>query len=229
MGKGQREKGLIWPAALYSLISKSRRQACPHFLPSPYAFLLSFVGDRLNANSICKSFSLMNTHGVIYNAVGAVLRIALVLALVAAVWSIYNQLPDDDRGKMKSGTEAIPETSLQIILHGPPDASSPPLNLPVQLYPIDVNAAQNEFFSERRPGKRLDDFLAERMGTRAPIEARFDENGQVTVTVKAGPWWIHTTLPGDLNIEWRLRVNVSGSKQTVELTPDNAYTRTKSF
>jgi len=171
----------------------------------------------------------MNTHGFIYNAVGAVLRIALVLALVAGVWSIYRQLPDDGGGKMKSGADASTETSLQINLRGVSDTSSPALKVPVQLFPIDVNAAQDEFFSERRPGKRLDDFLAERMGNRAPIEARFEENGQVSVTVKSGPWWIHTTLPGELNIEWRLRVNVSGSKQTVELTPDNAYTRTKSF
>lgn len=171
----------------------------------------------------------MNNQGLIYNAIGAVLRIALALALVGAVWNVYRHLPDDGEASMKSGADAIPETSLQVSLHGPLEASSVQLSVPVQLYPIDVVAAQNEFFSERRPGKRLDDFLAERMGNRAPVEARFDENGQVTVTVKSGPWWIHATLPGDFNIEWRLRINVSGNKQTVNLTPDNAYTRTKSF
>jgi hypothetical protein len=171
----------------------------------------------------------MNNQGLIYNAVGVILRIALVLILVGAVWNVYRHLPDDGKGTMKRGAEAIPETSLQINLHGPSDASSVQLNVPVQLNPIDVTAAQNEYLSERRPGKRLEEFLAERMGNRAPVESRFDENGQVTVTVKSGPWWIHATLPGEVTIEWRLRVNVSGHKQTVDLTPDNAYTRTKSF
>jgi hypothetical protein len=171
----------------------------------------------------------MNKQGFAYNAVGALLRIALILALVAAVWNIYRHLPDDGSGTTKSGADVAAETSLQIILRAPSDEPSVALGVPVQLYPIDISAAQNEFFSERRPGKRLDDFLSERMGNRAPVEARFDENGQVTTTVKSGPWWIHATLPGELNIEWRLRVNVAGTRQSVELTPDNAYTRTKSF
>jgi hypothetical protein len=149
--------------------------------------------------------------------------------MVAAVWNIYRQVPDDSHEATKRNANVVAETSLQIVLREPSDGLRVPSNLPVELYPIDVTAAQNEFFSERRPGKRLDDFLVEQMGNRAPIEAHFDENGQVTVIVKSGPWWIHTTLPGELNTEWRLRVNVSGQKQTVELTPNNAYTRTRSF
>ena len=170
----------------------------------------------------------MNTQGFFYNVVAALLRIALVLALVAAVWNVYRHLPDSN-DSTKNGASAVAETSLQIILRGPADELRMPKHLPVELYPIDVTAAQNEYFSERRPGKRLDDYLAERMGNRAPVEAHFDENGEVSLKVKSGPWWIHTTLPGELNIEWRLRVNVSGQKQVVELTPENAYTRTRSF
>jgi len=171
----------------------------------------------------------MTNQGFIFNVVGVVLRIALVVGLVAAVWNVYRHLPNDGQRTMMRGEASTLATVLQINLHGPTDVNSVLSNLPVQLYPIDITAAQNEFFSERRPGKRFDDFLAERMGNRAPVETRFDENGQVIVTVKPGPWWIHTTLPGELSIEWRLRVNVSGDKQTVDLTPDNAYTRTKSF
>jgi len=36
-------------------------------------------------------------------------------------------------------------------------------------------------------------------------------------------------LSGDENLEWRLPLNVEGSKQTVELTTQNIYTRTRSF
>jgi hypothetical protein len=159
--------------------------------------------------------------------VAVILRIALVVALVAGVWSIYRQLPGGEPEAARR--EAEVETSLQIILREPASEPGTPLNVPVELYPIDITAAQNEFLSERRPGKRLEDFLAERMGTRTPVEGRFDANGRLTMTVKSGPWWIHATLRGELNIEWRLRVNVSGQRQTVELTPDNAYTRMKSF
>ena len=169
----------------------------------------------------------MNTQGIFYNAVAAVLRIALVLALVAAVWNVYRHLPDNRQETTGNRTQT--ETSLQISLRVPPDAGRAPLNLPLELFPIDITAVQNEFLSERRPGKRLNDFLAERMGNRSPVEARFDENGEVTVKLKPGPWWIHTTLPGQFNIEWRLRVNVSGKRQTVELTQNNAYTRSRSF
>ncbi|MBV9957865.1 MAG: hypothetical protein JO360_05555 [Acidobacteria bacterium] len=168
----------------------------------------------------------MNTHNPIFHVLAALLRVALVVGLFAGVWSVYRQLPETPEA---ARPEAPQETSLSIVLReaaGEPRAS---LSIPFELYPIDIAAAQNEFFSEPRPGKRLDDFLAERMGERAPVEGRLDENGQATMKVKSGPWWIHATLPGELNIEWRLRVNVSGQRQTVELTPDNAYTRSKSF
>jgi hypothetical protein len=150
-----------------------------------------------------------------------------VLALVVAGWSIYRHLPDDVVITKTAAQEA--ETALHISLRGSATGDELPSNVKVELFPIDVIAARNEFFSERRPGMRLEEFLSERMGNRAPVEGRFDRNGEATLMVKPGPWWVHATLPGELNIEWRLRINVSGSRQSVELTPDNAYTRTRSF
>jgi hypothetical protein len=152
---------------------------------------------------------------------------ALVLALVVAGWSIYRRLPDDVVSTKATQQEA--QTALHISLRGSATGDELPSNVKVELFPIDIIAARNEFFSERRPGMRLEEFLAERMGNRAPVEGRFDRNGEATVMVKPGPWWVHATLPGELNIEWRLRINVSGNRQSVELTPDNAYTRTRSF
>ncbi len=156
-----------------------------------------------------------------------IIRLALVVSLAAAGWSVYRHLSDDEGAVSNRQANSAAETALRITLRGP--AGGPALDVQVELYPIDIMAARNEFFSERRPGTRLDDFLTERMGNRSPVEGRFDREGQVTLMVKPGPWWIHATLPGELNIEWRLRVNVSGSRQSAELTPDNAYTRTKSF
>jgi hypothetical protein len=49
------------------------------------------------------------------------------------------------------------------------------------------------------------------------------------VTLAPGSWWLHATLSGDEQLEWRLPVTVGGTKQVIELTPQNAYTRSKTF
>jgi hypothetical protein len=49
------------------------------------------------------------------------------------------------------------------------------------------------------------------------------------VTVGQGSWWVHAVLSGEEDIEWRLPINVTGSRQVIELTTQNAYGRTKSF
>ncbi|HVF68329.1 MAG TPA: hypothetical protein VM914_11725, partial [Pyrinomonadaceae bacterium] len=101
--------------------------------------------------------------------------------------------------------------------------------LSVQLYPINMAAARGEFDSERRPGQRFEDFANRQMGGRQPLNAEFDERGEATLPVPPGRWWIHATLDGDRELTWRLPVNVSGREKSVELTPDNAYTRAKKF
>jgi hypothetical protein len=88
---------------------------------------------------------------------------------------------------------------------------------------------QHEFFTEPRAGKRFDDFLKERMKGRSPISARLDKQGHGAVALAPGSWWLLATLAGDEQLEWRLPVKVTGTKQIVELTSQNAYTRSKSF
>ncbi len=71
-----------------------------------------------------------------------------------------------------------------------------------------------------------------RMGERQPLAAELDERGETTLAVPPGKWWVHATLSergGAEEVTWRLPVNVSGREATVELTPENAYTRAKSF
>jgi hypothetical protein len=99
----------------------------------------------------------------------------------------------------------------------------------VELYPVDIVAVRHEFFTEPRAGKRFEDFLKERMKGRSPISGQLDKNGRGTVVLTPGVWWLHAKLAGEEDLEWRLRVSVTGAKQTVELTPQNAYTRTKTF
>jgi hypothetical protein len=152
------------------------------------------------------------------------LRFALVLALVAAGWLVYRELP------VTTSETAVDTrtTSLQIVLYQP-ENDGPGLDVPVSLYPVDLVAVRHEFFTEPRAGKRFEDFLKERMKGRSPISTRLDKQGHGSVLLAPGSWWLHATLSGDEQLEWRLPVTVVGPKQVVELTPQNAYTRSKSF
>ena len=153
------------------------------------------------------------------------LQVGLILALVGAGWLIYRQLPatagdvTDDRGS----------TTLQIVIRQPPETMGSALDVPVSLYPVDIVAVRHEFFTEPRAGKRFEDFLKERMRGRSPINARLDKLGQGAVRLAPGSWWLHATLSGDEQLEWRLPVKVAGPRQIIELTPQNAYTRSKTF
>lgn len=167
----------------------------------------------------------MNTKGLTYNLAATLLKVLLLAALIGAGWNVYRKLPV---GGTESA-EAASETSLVIVLRPSEKESGAVLNIPVQLYPVDVAAVEREFGFERHAGVRFEDFLKERMEGRAPVKTQLDEHGQATVNVPPGKWWVHATLTGSQNVEWRLPINVSGRQQTVELNADNAYARTKSF
>ena len=152
------------------------------------------------------------------------LRAALVAALLVSGWLIYAKLPHHGNPDAPVSRN---ETTLQIVLR--PAGLNAPMDIPVELFPVDIVAVRHEYFTERRAGKRFDDFLNERMQGRRPVNARLDKEGQATIVVTAGSWWLNAVLPGDEDLEWRLPLNVVGSKQIVELTSQNVYTRTKSF
>jgi hypothetical protein len=174
--------------------------------------------DRLN-------MSQLKSAPVIRGLVIRALQVGLILMLVGAGWLIYRRLPAtttapiSDRGS----------TTLQIVIRQPLDSAGNELDVPVSLYPVDIVAVRHEFFTEPQKGKRFEDFLRERMRGRSPINARLDKQGQGAVMLAPGSWWLHATLSGDEQLEWRLPVKVGGSKQTIELTPQNAYTRSKTF
>ena len=171
------------------------------------------------------SYKNVKTRSFWYNLLTLFLRFALVVALLASGWLIYSKLPHEDPPSLKANNA---QTTLQIILR-PPGSGPTPLDISVELYPVDIVAARHEFFTERRAGKRFDDFLNERMKDRAPVSAKLDQRGQTSVAVSPGSWWLHAQLAGEENLEWRLHLDVAGPTQTVELTTQNIYTRTKSF
>ena len=153
------------------------------------------------------------------------LQAGLVVLLVGAGWLIYRQLPasaSDIQSEQRTAT-------LQIIIKQAPESVGPALDVPVSLYPVDIVAVRHEFFTEQRTGKRFEDFLKERMKGRSPVNARLDKQGQGSVLLAPGSWWLHATLSGDEQLEWRLPVTVVGARQTIELTSQNAYTRSKTF
>jgi hypothetical protein len=149
----------------------------------------------------------------------------MILILVMAGWLIYKRLPQGaDSLDAQNAT-----TNVQIVLRQSPDDLASDLDVPVDLYPVDVVAVQHEYFTEPRAGTRFEDFLKERMKGRTRVTARLDKLGHGTVVLTPGNWWLHAKLSGDEELEWRLSVSVTGAKQIVELTPQNAYTRSKTF
>lgn len=168
----------------------------------------------------------MKTISFSYHLLTLLLRAALVVALFVSGWLIYSKLRQQDSANLKTGNA---ETTLLIVLRLPANDGSEALDIPVELYPFDIVAARHEFFTERRAGKRFDDFLSERMNGRSPVETKLDKQGQTSVVVSPGSWWLHAQLAGEENLEWRLPINITGQKQTVELTTQNIYTRTRTF
>jgi hypothetical protein len=153
------------------------------------------------------------------------LQATLVGIVVIGGWMIYHRLP-----MSPIDTEAETSvTNLQIVLEKPSDDLNMPLDVSVELYPVDVVAVRHEFFTEPRAGKRFDDFLKERMKGRSPVSAQLDKQGHGSVSIAPGSWWLHAKSSGDEELEWRLPVTVSGQKQTLQLNSQNAYTRSKTF
>lgn len=169
---------------------------------------------------------MVKTTSSFYRLLTLLLRAGLIVALVVAGWLVYSELPHQPADVSQASYD---ETTLQIVLRQSAGMGAGALDIPVELYPVDVVAVRHEYFTERRAGKRFDDFLNERMKGRRTITARLDKEGQGLVVVSAGNWWVHARLEGEEELEWRLPINVAGRKQTVELTSHNVYTRARSF
>ena len=166
-----------------------------------------------------------NSPGAFRRVLILVLRVALVGSIAGAGWIVYRGLPATSSDFRSQNPRT---TNLQIVLRQTDDGGLP-LNVTVNLFPIDIVAVRHEFFSEPRAGKRLEDFLKERMRGRAPVSTQLDKQGHGSVLLTSGSWWLHAKLAGDEELEWRLPVTITGAKQVIELTPQNAYTRSRTF
>jgi hypothetical protein len=180
----------------------------------------------MTGKNACPTFQDVQNTSILYSLTTLALRTGLLVTLFLSAWMVYSKLPQ----QQTSSTQVVKgETILQIVLLQPQDAEAEPLDIQVELYPVDIVAVRHEYFTERRAGKRFDDFLSERMKGRKPITARLDKHGQASVAISPGNWWLHALLSGEEVLEWRLPINIAGRKQIVELTSQNVYTRTRSF
>lgn len=174
---------------------------------------------------------MSGTHNSARNLVAMLMRVALVAALVFAVWGIYRRLPHDDgavlglREDQHNGATVLHIRLRASELSFPVSAEK----IPVQLYPISMTAARSEYASEPRHGQRFEEFATRLMGERQPLIAELDARGETALAVPPGKWWIHAAVNGTRELTWRLPVNVSGREMTVELTPKNVYSLAKKF
>ena len=155
---------------------------------------------------------------------------ALVFALGGAVWGVYRRLPEDERAAQRAPRPGQRTTLLRVRLRR--EGVGFPVSVkkvPVQLFPINMAAARNEYDSEPRHGQRFEEFATRLMGGRQKIDAELDEGGEVVINVPPGRWWIHAEVEGERELAWRLFVEVTGREKTVELTKENAYLRAKRF
>jgi hypothetical protein len=158
-----------------------------------------------------------------------ILGAALIGALFLAGWNVYRRLPVDGSWAQVGADDHNAYSEITIILRS--DSAATPVNTRIELYPIDFASAQRDFSAVVRPGKTFDDFLAQRMKGLLPVQAQLDNNGRAVAKLSEGNWWIRATatLTGGEMIEWRLPVKVFGRGQSIELTTENAYERTKTF
>jgi hypothetical protein len=159
-----------------------------------------------------------------------ILGIALLGALVCAGRSVYRRLPLENSNTPTAG--AIDGSSTQpLIVVLSSGLANATLNSPVELYPFDLVATQKAFQTTPHTAKQFDEFLARRMQGVTPLKALTDSKGRAVALLNDGNWWVRATaeFADGVRIEWRLPIAVSGREQTVELTSENAYERTKKF
>ena len=161
--------------------------------------------------------------------VKVILGLALLGSLFGAGWRVYRRLPSD--ATLRNVESAYGQANTHLIMmmsNGLIDAT---LNSPVELYPFDLTVIQREFQAYRRASKEFDDLLARRMQNVTPLKTPTDGKGRAVTFVSAGSWWLHATasLANGETLEWRLPLNIAGNEQTIELTTENAYERTKKF
>jgi hypothetical protein len=156
-----------------------------------------------------------------------VLALALLGTLIFAGWRVYHSLPSAAAGTRTETSAAAAQSDLTITLRNAGFGTE----TRIELYPIDFAAARENFVLLGRPGKSFEDFLVQKLEKLTPVRAEIDQGGRAQARLAAGNWWLRATSASqnDEMLEWRMPLVISQRAQTVELSADNAYERTKKF
>jgi hypothetical protein len=155
-----------------------------------------------------------------------ILALALLGSLVFAGWRVYRSLPAVMPAQVQVNDAAATSELTIMWRDGVTDGETS-----VELYPIDFAAVDRDFRVNPRPGKTIDDYLAQRLKYLTPVRLRVNQNGRAVARLSDGNWWMRATsvsADGEA-LEWRVPILISQRAHTIELTKDNVYERTKKF
>jgi hypothetical protein len=159
--------------------------------------------------------------------IAVVLRVALIGTFIGVGWRLYHRLPPDPASILgREAGEQPRDVEVKILLRRGPEEGAVSAGVPVEIYELDAVRANRG----AAPGDSPSKAPRKKPPLVAPaVKVRLDEDGQAVVQLRPGRWWLRASLSGARNLTWQLPVDVFGPPLTVELTPENAYTREKSF
>lgn len=157
-----------------------------------------------------------------------VLGLGLIAGLVFAGWIVYRRLPADS-AEPTIAIDRSAQTPWRVVVRN--RVARATLHSPLELYHFDLTATRREYLASPRLARQFEDFLARRMRDVEPVKAEVNGDGHAVAILGEGNWWLHAsaTLDTGEKIEWRLPVAVSNRDQSIDLSFENAYERTKKF
>jgi len=160
-----------------------------------------------------------------------VVRVLLALGLLGGLfyagYHIYRRLPADS-SSVPSEYNA-PLTGTRVVVRN--TIRNATLNSPVELYHFDLAGLRREYDESPRLARQFDDFLARRMHDVVPVKAQVTNDGIASTLLSQGDWWLRAVAQLDTGeeIEWRLPLSVRNRDQSIDLSYENSYERTKKF
>ena len=161
-----------------------------------------------------------------------VLRVLLAVALIGSLlftgWRIHRRLPAEPTNPTVFA-DGRAQPALRLVVRNTVAGST--LRSPLEFFHFNLAAARREFEQSPKLARQFDDFLIRRMHNVTPVKAEVNGDGYAVAQLWAGDWWLRATatLNSGEEIEWRVPVALSDRDQSLDLSFENAYERTKKF
>lgn len=161
-------------------------------------------------------------------ALRVVLAAALIGSLLFTGWRIYRRLPAEPTNATVFA-DGRAQPALRLVVRNRVDGAT--LRSPLEFFHFNLAAARREFEESPKLARQFDDFLVRRMHNVKPVKAEVNGDGYAVAQLWAGDWWLRATatLNSGEEIEWRVPVALSDRDQSLDLSFENAYERTKKF